>query len=431
MHQKAGTGIGKVDEILDGLRVGDNVIWHDDSGSLAYDYCLKLMEASAREEKPVIYVSFDRSPNNLVKKLGALADAPGLIILDCFTHGKGGGSELFLKYYSSREKNPHVTLVENPSDPQALSDALESCLADNGLDTRFIFESITGMQDLWGDEERILKFYTRTCPKLYELSTIAYWLIEHRAHSDRLKAGIAQIAQVVIELSVKRGKFFFNLIKAEGREHGPLNKPQGYWVRDGEVVFGSGDQKGWGRIDIGSRLKHFRTSAGLSQTGLAKQVGVTPSTISQIENGQIYPSLPALFRMAELLAVETGSFFSDNSAEEATPVYEPSQWQDVNIPGITGKGGSVRQVIPSGGETGFEVWLLEIEPGRVIKQHFFDEKCEEVGYVIEGSVLFQSGSRDLEAVKGSLIHLVERTPSRWKNKGEEKATILWLKLRQA
>ena len=430
MHQKAGTGIGKVDEILDGLRVGDNVIWHADSGSLASDYCLKLMEASARDDKPVIYVSFDRSPNNLVKKLGPLADAPGLTILDCFTHGKGGGSELFLKYYSSRERNANVILVENPSDPSALSDALESNLADHGLDTRFIFESITGMQDLWGDEERILKFYTRTCPKLYELSTIAYWLIEHRAHSDRLKAGIAQIAQVVIELSVKRGKFFFNLIKAEGREHGPLNKPQGYWVRDGEVVFGSGDQKGWGRIDIGSRLKHFRTSAGLSQTGLAKQVGVTPSTISQIENGQIYPSLPALFRMAELLAVETGSFFSDNSAEEATPVYEPSQWQDINIPGITGKGGSVRQVIPSGGDTGFEVWLLEIEPGRVIKQHFFDEKCEEVGYVIKGSVLFQSGSRDLEAVEGSLIHLVERTPSRWKNKGEEKAVILWLKLRQ-
>lgn len=431
MHQKAGTGIGKVDEILDGLRVGDNVIWHDDSGSLASDYCLKLMEASARDDKPVIYVSFDRSPTNLVKKLGPLAEAPGLTILDCFTHGKGGGSELFLKYYSAAEKNPNVILMENPSDPDALSQALEQSVAGNGLDTRFIFESITGMQDLWGDEERILKFYTRTCPKLYELSTIAYWLIEHRAHSDRLKAGIAQIAQVVIELSVKRGKFFFNLIKAEDREHGPLNKPQGYWVRDGAVVFGSGDQKGWGRIDIGSRLKHFRTAAGLSQTGLARQVGVTPSTISQIENGQIYPSLPALFRMAELLAVETGSFFSDNTAEEATPVYAPSQWQDVNIPGITGKGGAVRQLVPSGGETGFEVWILEIEPGRVIKQHFFDEKCEEVGYVMEGSVIFQSGSRDLEAVKGSLIHLVERTPSRWKNKGEAKATILWLKLRHA
>ena len=429
MHEKAGTGIGKVDEILDGLRIGDNVIWHDDSGSLAWDFCVKLLEASFREEKPVIYVSFDRSPNNLVKKLGGLAEAPQLTILDCFTHGKGGGSELFLKYYTSPERNPRVVLVETPEEPGALAKALEASLQGEGVDTRFIFESLTGMQDLWGDEERVLKFYTRTCPRLYELSTIAYWLIEHKAHSERLKAGIAQIAQVVLELSVKRGKFFFTPIKAEGRDHGPLNKATNYWVRDGEVVFGSGDQKGWGRIDIGSRLKHFRTSSGLSQTGLAKQVGVTPSTISQIENGQIYPSLPALFRMAELLGVETGAFFTEGVSGDSTCVYEPSHWQSVNIPGITGKGASARQIVPSGGESAAEMWLLEIEPGRAVKQHFFDEKCEEMGFVVSGNVTFQSGSRDLEAGQGSLIHVVDRTPSRWKNKGDEKAVILWVKLR--
>ena len=152
MHQKAGTGIGKVDEILDGLRIGDNVIWHDDSGSLASDYCLKLMEASFRDEKPVIYVSFDRSPTNLLKKLGALANSSSLTILDCFTHGKGSGSDLFLKYYSSSDRNERVKRVESPDDPVSLAKALEESLRGDGVDTRFIFESITGMQDLWGDE---------------------------------------------------------------------------------------------------------------------------------------------------------------------------------------------------------------------------------------------------------------------------------------
>ena len=51
--------------MLDGLYIGDNVVWHDESGSLAGAFCLKFMEASMAEKKPLVYVSFDRSPRNL------------------------------------------------------------------------------------------------------------------------------------------------------------------------------------------------------------------------------------------------------------------------------------------------------------------------------------------------------------------------------
>ena len=121
--ERAGTGVGKVDEILGSLRIGDNVIWHDDSGSLAGEFCQKFMEASFADGKPIVYVSFDRSPNNLLKKLGTLADAPGLVVLDCFTRGKGGGDPLFLKYYNRPEKSSKVRLVENPQDPSSMGEA--------------------------------------------------------------------------------------------------------------------------------------------------------------------------------------------------------------------------------------------------------------------------------------------------------------------
>ncbi|MBV5267853.1 MAG: hypothetical protein JZU67_05000, partial [Burkholderiaceae bacterium] len=84
-------------------------------------------------------------------------------------------------------------------------------------DVRFIFESLTGMQELWHGEDQILNFYAHSCPRLYELNTVAYWMIEKRAHSSRLRAQINHIAQVVIDLSVKRGKTALTLIKAEKR----------------------------------------------------------------------------------------------------------------------------------------------------------------------------------------------------------------------
>ena len=67
------------------------------------------------------------------------------------------------------------------------------------------------------------------------------------------------------------------------------------------------------QIDLGTRLREFRMKRGLSQTELAKLVGVTPSTISQVESRLIYPSLPALLKMAEVLSVEIGTFFQGAS----------------------------------------------------------------------------------------------------------------------
>jgi KaiC/GvpD/RAD55 family RecA-like ATPase len=83
------TGVGQLDRILGGLFVGDNVVWYDDAGSLAYAFCLNFMKESELHDKHIIYVSFDRSPKNLLDKLGALADYNKLTILDCFTFGKG------------------------------------------------------------------------------------------------------------------------------------------------------------------------------------------------------------------------------------------------------------------------------------------------------------------------------------------------------
>ncbi len=66
------TGIPQLDQILGGLYIGDNVVWYDDAGSLAPVFCLNLISASDARRTPVIYVSFDRSPKNLMDKLGRL-----------------------------------------------------------------------------------------------------------------------------------------------------------------------------------------------------------------------------------------------------------------------------------------------------------------------------------------------------------------------
>ena len=61
--------------------------------------------------------------------------------------------------------------------------------------------------------------------------------------------------------------------------------------------------------DIGRRLALHRGRRGLRVAELAREVGVTPSLISQIERGQSRPSVSTLFALAQALDVPVDAFF--------------------------------------------------------------------------------------------------------------------------
>ena len=332
-QKKVSSGVAPLDALLGGLFIGDNVLWYDDAGSMASAFYMNFIQESMNQGKSIIYVSFDRSPKNLLENLGPLAESQNLTLLDCFTNGKGDGSGVFNKFYEKDGAQwPYpVIKVNEPAKPAKVAEAIYSLHQTLSSDVRFVFESLTGMQDLWGGEENVLKFYSRTCPKLYELDTIAYWLLEKGAHSNRLKAGINQIAQVAIDLSIKRGKNYLTVLKAERRVSEELNKPAAF-ISDGIRITFDADRRAIIAFDLGTRIKTLRQQQGLSQKELAGLIGVTPSTISQIESNLIYPSLPALFKIAQNLTVDVSSLFSGVKEVHKSPVYAEKSAVNIRFP---------------------------------------------------------------------------------------------------
>ena len=69
--------------------------------------------------------------------------------------------------------------------------------------------------------------------------------------------------------------------------------------------------------DIGRRLAAHRGRRGMRVAALAREVGVTPSLISQIERGQSRPSVSTLFAMAQALDVPVDAFFREAPQAEA------------------------------------------------------------------------------------------------------------------
>jgi transcriptional regulator with XRE-family HTH domain/KaiC/GvpD/RAD55 family RecA-like ATPase len=424
---RVSSGVNQLDRQLGGLFIGDNVVWYDDAGSLASIFCLNFIKESQDRNRPLIYITFDRSPKTLLEDLGPLAKSQHLTILDCFTQGKGDGSEVFSKFYE--KDGAHwpfqIIRVNDPDNPDVVSDAIYSLHGNMKGDVRFVFESLTGMQDLWGGEDAILKFYSRACPRLYELDTIAYWVMEKGAHTERLRASINQIAQVAIELSISRGKSALTIRKADKRKPDALNSALVYWTDGMDVAFEKETGKG-GNIDIGGRLKKIRKRQAMSQKEMAAQVGVTPSTISQIESGTIYPSIPALYKIAQVLEVPVAAFFRDRSATTDRIVFSgssPVSFNDLPKQDISGY-----RLAPPDFESAAEPYLIEISGGKKLPAHFFIHKGEEMGYVLNGSLELKIGNRVHRATVGDVIYLASDHPMHWQNTGTEAARLLWIKI---
>ena len=424
------TGIPYLDELLGGLFIGDNVIWYDDAGSLAGVFCHHFLQSSLNLDKDLIYVCFDRSPKNLLDKLGPLAASDRLTLIDCFTFGKGAGSDIFLKFYQDKTSSwpCRIVCVEDPGNTHNVMEVFYDVHAKLTGDVRFIFESLTGMQELWQGEDQILNFYAHSCPRLYELNTVAYWLIEKRAHSSRLRAQINQIAQVVIDLSVKRGKTALTLIKAEKRHLASPNTPFDYWAKDMQVSF-EAEAHPVSRIDVGSQLKELRTLQGLSQSDLARQVGVTASTISQVESNLIYPSLPALLKLAEVLGVEVGRLFQTSGRLVRRIHFSAEDAADIRISGFPQGVLKGKRLIPANMQTSAEPYLIEFPVGTKLSSHFFSHKGQEFGYLISGELHLTIQGVDYTFKPGDIIYLTADIPEQWINSCPDAATLLWVMIK--
>ena len=56
-------------------------------------------------------------------------------------------------------------------------------------------------------------------------------------------------------------------------------------------------------MEIGTRIAEIREQAGLSQSALARAIGISQSAISQIESGERNPSYDMLRQLAQALGV--------------------------------------------------------------------------------------------------------------------------------
>jgi transcriptional regulator with PAS, ATPase and Fis domain len=236
------TGMAEVDKAIGGVIAGDNLVWEIDSGVAGDHFISRFVDACERDGVPVVYVSFNRSPQTIAAKYAGLMSPGRFSLIDCFSSGKGNSDEMFLKFFDDPAHNTvHAPVhIADPADPSRLEQALIEVGTRGGQSANYVFDSLTGMLDLWGDENRVVRLFGHLCPRLYDLSTLACWLVEKEAHSEAFLAKVRHITQVVIEVSLLNGQRALTIRKAAGRNAAigipqPLDFDEGVFVQDGET----------------------------------------------------------------------------------------------------------------------------------------------------------------------------------------------------
>ncbi len=74
--------------------------------------------------------------------------------------------------------------------------------------------------------------------------------------------------------------------------------------------------------NLGARLRNVRLATGMSLREVSRQLGVSPSFVSQLENGKSQPSVATLYSLAQLLNVSIDELF----AVEETPPNDHPTW---------------------------------------------------------------------------------------------------------
>jgi transcriptional regulator with XRE-family HTH domain/KaiC/GvpD/RAD55 family RecA-like ATPase len=411
------SGIKDLDNLLDSFYVGDNVVWEVEAGTSPELFTLHFITQSFSEEKNVIYISFNKSPHTILQKIGEILSRDNFVLIDCFTSGKGKNDRAFTRFY---ENNVHANVirVEDPRDIDLFVSHLNSLEDRFQSGGRYVFDSLTGMQDLWGDENRTYKFFTYLCPRLYDLGTVAYWLLEKDAHSQKFKANLRHITQVVLELFKRKDKLWIKALKLEGRPHRDAFKPHSYEI--GATSISLAMVKKTPPFDIGSKIKELRARVGMSQKELAKKVELTPSFISQMESNQITPSLNSFMQICSALGVS----LSDTLEKK----HDTMPWL------IRKEKVFSNPVVKDNGMKGFRIvendamcgTLLVMDPYAAIKGQNIALAKKKLMFVLKGDISIMIHNKVETIGPGDAVYLQNEVLSLLKNKGGDSAEIILL-----
>jgi transcriptional regulator with XRE-family HTH domain len=173
-------------------------------------------------------------------------------------------------------------------------------------------------------------------------------------------------------------------------------------------------------IHVGERLRQLRTGCGLSVRTLAAKAGCSPGFISQVEHGQVSPSINSLERLAVTLGVTLGGFFTEPVPRSAT-VVRVTERQELTS---TWSRATIEALGPTGGMRMLEPILITLMPEGRSGTRLHASQREQFALVYDGEVTLTLCECTYTLRPGDAVSLAAEIPHLWENTGSGLTRVL-------
>lgn len=196
---KIKSGIPEMDEILDNIRLGDNVVWQVSDINEFIFFTLPFVKQAKQDGRSITYIRFAQHPP-------ILEDLEG------------------------------IDLVEfNPDDGfEAFTVAIHEEITRKGRDAFYVFDCLSELQSVWYTDLMMGNFFRVTCPYLFELDTVAYFPILRGRHSYDAIARIRETTQLLLDIYSNEKWIYLHPLKVWERNSETMFMPHGYRRSTGE-----------------------------------------------------------------------------------------------------------------------------------------------------------------------------------------------------
>jgi len=204
---------------------------------------------------------------------------------------------------------------------------------------------------------------------------------------------------------------------------------------------------------VGARIRQARLERGVSLRGLAREIGVSASLVSQIETGKSQPSVSTLYAITTALAVSVESLFDASAdAVQAPPTAVGATVLHALAAFAADPGRRIGPLVGPGEREAIEldsgvVWerlghvpgtdvdflLVTYRPGGSSSSGggLMRHAGTEYGYLTSGELVLTLGFDDYVLRPGDAVCFESTTPHRYRNDGPEPAVGVWFVFSQS
>ena len=172
---------------------------------------------------------------------------------------------------------------------------------------------------------------------------------------------------------------------------------------------------------VGEHVRRLRVQAGISLRTLARQTGFSASFLSQVENGQVSPSISSMEKIAAALGASLGEFFAAAAGGEGGLVVRAADRQAMS----SGWSKADIEALSVGRSTArLEAILVTLQPGGRSGRHPYPHPREEFAFVVQGEVMLNLGPEEHRLRRGDAAAILPGELRLWRNEARSPARIM-------